>query len=81
MASLPLVTGRGTRPPDLVLLDIRMPEMSGVDVCRWFKQDERLQNIPIIFMSGLQGTADKVEAFRVGAVDYASSRWRKARSR
>jgi len=59
-------------PPDLVLLDVRMPEMSGVDVCRWFKQDERLRSIPIIFISGLQGTDDKVEAFRVGGVDYVS---------
>jgi response regulator RpfG family c-di-GMP phosphodiesterase len=59
-------------PPDLVLLDVRMPEMSGVDVCRWFKQDERLRSIPVIFMSGLAGTDDKVEAFRVGAVDYVS---------
>lgn len=59
-------------PPDLVLLDVRMPEMSGVDVCRWFKQDERLRSIPIIFISGLAGTDDKVEAFRVGAVDYVS---------
>jgi putative two-component system response regulator len=59
-------------PPDLVLLDIRMPDMSGVEVCRWFKQDERLRSIPIIFISGLQGTDDKVEAFRVGGVDYVS---------
>lgn len=59
-------------PPDLVLLDVRMPDMSGVDVCRWFKQDERLRSIPVIFISGLQGTDDKVEAFRVGAVDYVS---------
>jgi putative two-component system response regulator len=59
-------------PPDLVLLDIHMPEMSGVDVCRWFKQDKRLQSIPVIFISGSQGTDDKVEAFRVGGVDYIS---------
>jgi len=59
-------------PPDLVLLDVRMPEMSGVDVCRWFKQHERLRSIPIIFLSGLQGTDDKVEAFRAGGVDYIS---------
>lgn len=59
-------------PPDLVLLDMCMPEMSGVEVCRWFKHDERLRSIPIIFISGLQGTDDKVEAFRVGAVDYVS---------
>jgi putative two-component system response regulator len=59
-------------PPDLLLLDMNMPEMSGLDVCRWFKQDERLRNIPIIFISGLQGTDDKVEAFRAGGIDYVS---------
>jgi putative two-component system response regulator len=59
-------------PPDIVLLDITMPEMSGVEVCRWFKQDERLQDIPVIFISGLQSTEDKIEAFRVGGVDYIS---------
>jgi len=59
-------------PPDLVLLDISMPEMSGFDVCRWFKQDERLRSIPIIFISGLQGTDDKVDAFRAGGIDYVS---------
>ncbi|MBN1527500.1 MAG: response regulator [Thermoleophilaceae bacterium] len=59
-------------PPDLVLLDVRMPEMSGFEVCRWFKQDERLRQIPVVFLSGLQGTDDKVEAFRVGAVDFVA---------
>jgi putative two-component system response regulator len=59
-------------PPDLVLLDVQMPEMSGLEVCRWFKRDERLRHIPIIFISGLQGTDDKVEAFRVGGIDYIS---------
>lgn len=59
-------------PPDLVLLDITMPEMSGFDVCRRFKQDERLRDIPVIFLSGLSGAADKVEALRVGGVDYVS---------
>jgi putative two-component system response regulator len=59
-------------PPDLVLLDVRMPEMSGLDLCRWFKQDERLRSIPVIFISGLQSADDKVEAFRVGGVDYVS---------
>jgi len=59
-------------PPDLILLDIGMPEMSGLDVCRWFKRDERLRNIPIIFISGLQGTDDKFEAFQAGGIDYVS---------
>ena len=57
-------------PPDLVLLDMRMPEMSGVEVCRCFKQDERLREIPIIFISGVQGSEDKVECFRAGGADF-----------
>jgi putative two-component system response regulator len=56
-------------PPDLVVLDIRMPEMSGLEVCRWFKQNERLRGIPIIFISG---SDDKVEGFRAGGADFVS---------
>jgi putative two-component system response regulator len=59
-------------PPDLVLLDVRMPEMSGVEVCLQFKQNERLCGIPVIFISGLQGSDDKVEGFRAGGVDFVS---------
>lgn len=59
-------------PPDLILLDIKMPEMSGLEVCRWFKQDERLKDLPIIFISGFFGSEEKVEAFRAGGVDYIS---------
>lgn len=59
-------------PPDIAILDMRMPGMSGVEVCQWFKHDGRLENIPVIFVSGLVGTDDKVEAFRAGGVDYIS---------
>ena len=59
-------------PPDLVLLDIRIPEMSGLDICLWFKRDERLKDIPVIFISGLQGADDKIDAFRAGGIDYIS---------
>jgi putative two-component system response regulator len=58
--------------PDLVLLDVRMPGMSGVEVCQWFKQHQRLRSVPVIFISGLVGTDDKVEAFQAGGVDYIS---------
>ncbi len=56
--------------PDLILLDIRMPEMDGYEVCRRLKADERFKDIPIIFISALTETADKLEAFRIGGVDY-----------
>lgn len=56
--------------PDLILLDINMPQMDGYTVCANLKQDERLQNIPIIFLSALDDTLDKVKAFQVGGVDY-----------
>jgi signal transduction histidine kinase len=57
-------------PPDLILLDIHMPEMNGYEVCERLKADEKLQDIPVLFISGLSETTDKVEAFRVGGADY-----------
>ena len=74
--SRPVTSGRlaieaaSTDPPDLVLLDVRMPEMSGLEVCRTFKQDSRLRDIPVIFISALESVDDKVEAFRAGGDDY-----------
>lgn len=56
--------------PDLILLDIMMPEMDGYEVCRCLKQIEGLKNIPIIFISALHETMDKVKAFSAGGVDY-----------
>lgn len=56
--------------PDLVLLDINMPGMNGYEVCECFKADPALHGIPIIFLSALQETGDKVRAFQVGGVDY-----------
>jgi two-component system sensor histidine kinase/response regulator len=58
--------------PDLVLLDIRMPEMDGYEVCRLFKADERLRSIPIIFLSAFSEPSDKVRAFAAGGVDYVT---------
>jgi signal transduction histidine kinase len=57
-------------PPDLILLDIRMPEMDGYEVCKRLKADPALQEIPIIFLSALSETADKLKAFAGGGVDY-----------
>lgn len=57
-------------PPDLILLDINMPEMDGYEVCDELKSDERLKEIPVIFLSALTETIDKVRAFGVGGVDY-----------
>lgn len=59
-------------PPDLVLLDIRMPEMDGYEVCRRLKSDEQTRDIPVIFISALQDMEDKLSAFRVGGVDYVA---------
>jgi class 3 adenylate cyclase len=57
-------------PPDLVLLDITMPEMDGFELCRRLKRNDELKDIPVLFISALMETADKVTAFSVGGVDY-----------
>ncbi len=59
-----------SNPPDIVLLDIYMPEMDGYEVCQRLKADERTRDIPVIFISALEETHDKVKAFGVGGVDY-----------
>lgn len=58
--------------PDLVLLDVTMPEMNGYEVCEQLKADAALKDIPVIFVSTLNETVDKVKAFRVGGVDYVT---------
>lgn len=57
-------------PPDLILLDIMMPEIDGYEVCRRLKADELTQDIPVIFISAINEVLDKVKAFSVGGVDY-----------
>jgi PleD family two-component response regulator len=57
-------------PPDVILLDIRMPEMDGYEVCRRLKGEPETQDIPIIFLSALDETIDKAMAFEVGGADY-----------
>ena len=68
---LALQAARDERP-DLILLDIAMPEMNGYEVCEQFKADEKLKHIPVIFISALNQTIDKVKAFSVGGVDYVT---------
>jgi CheY-like chemotaxis protein/two-component sensor histidine kinase len=58
------------RPPDIILLDVKMPGMSGFEMCRKLKQSNIYKDIPVIFMTALTGSEDKNEAFSVGAVDY-----------
>ncbi len=59
-------------PPDLILLDIRMPEMNGYQVCERLQADPRTSQIPVIFLSAMDALEDKVKAFRAGGVDYVT---------
>ena len=61
-----------TLPPDLILLDIMMPDMNGYEVCQKLKENPETAAIPIIFLSALDDVLDKVKAFRVGGIDYIS---------
>ncbi len=66
------ITAAQIAPPDLILLDIKMPEMNGYEVCEKLKTDGKTRDIPIIFISALDATEDKVNAFAVGGVDYVT---------
>lgn len=59
-----------TEPPDLILLDITMPEMNGYEVCRTLKASPSTMNIPVIFISALTQLDDKIKAFASGGLDY-----------
>ena len=59
-----------TEPPDLILLDIIMPNMNGYEVCEQLKADELTREIPVIFISAISEVIDKVKAFAIGGVDY-----------
>ena len=63
-------------PPDLGLFDVRMPGLDGYELCRRFKADERLRDIPIIFVSALSATEDIAAGFECGGVDYIAKPYR-----
>lgn len=58
--------------PDLILLDITMPQMDGYELCEILKKDPHTADIPVIFVSALDESMDKAKAFEVGAVDYVA---------
>jgi signal transduction histidine kinase len=62
--------GAQAAPPDLIMLDIKMPQMDGYEVCQHLKADDRTREIPVIFISALDEVLDKVKAFTAGGVDY-----------
>jgi two-component system, sensor histidine kinase and response regulator len=64
-------------PPDLILLDIMMPEMDGYEVCKILKDDPKTNEIPVIFLTAKIETEDIVKAFKLGAVDYITKPFRK----
>lgn len=61
-----------SQPPDLVLLDILMPGMNGIEVCRALKEYKHLRDVPVIFISSLEEVDDKIKAFTTGGVDYVT---------
>ena len=57
-------------PPELILLDVRLPDLDGFEICRRMKESERTGRIPVIFLSGLDDLGDKIRGFESGGVDY-----------
>ncbi|NWH05915.1 diguanylate cyclase [Desulfobacter latus] len=60
----------GPNPPDLILLDVMMPGLTGYEVCRKLKADPRTMHIPVIFVTALDATDEEAKGFELGAVDY-----------
>lgn len=70
ISSRAALTSVKTEVPDLILLDVGMPEMDGYEVCTQLKACEETRDIPVIFISALNEVMDKVKAFGVGGADY-----------
>ncbi|MCP5050624.1 MAG: response regulator, partial [bacterium] len=67
-----------SRPPDLILLDVMMPEMDGFQVCKQLKGSPRTKDIPVIFLTANVETESVVRAFETGAVDYVTKPFNRA---
>lgn len=65
-----------SRPPDLIMLDVKMPGMNGYDVCAELKKNAATRDIPILFLSALNETQDKIKAFSAGGVDFITKPFR-----
>jgi diguanylate cyclase (GGDEF)-like protein len=65
-----LEIARDPEPPDLILLDVQMPEMDGYTVCQILKEDDLTRNIPVIFITAVDGSQAETKGFELGAVDY-----------
>jgi two-component system, sensor histidine kinase and response regulator len=70
VAGDPAIEAASTHPPDLVLLDVRMPDMDGFEVCNRLKADMRTRDIPVIFLSGAVDVQSRICGLKAGAVDY-----------
>lgn len=64
------VRAAAVKPPDLILLDVKMPGIDGFETCRRLKNDPITQHIPVIFMTAMGSLEDKLKGFEVGGVDY-----------
>lgn len=71
------LTSSESYPPDLILLDIKMPNIDGFEVCKLFKENDKLKDIPIIFISAIDDIEIKVKAFEQGGVDYITKPFEK----
>ena len=64
--------------PSLILLDVKMPDMDGYEVCQRLKDDERTAGIPVIFISGFDETANKIKSFESGGIDFITKPFQSA---
>ena len=64
------LSGAKAITPDLILLDIMMPDIDGYEVCKKIRADKKTENVPVIFISAINDTLDKVKAFSLGGTDY-----------